>query len=162
MSSKDVIESLEKLVSIMAIVVGGAWAYWRFGVTREAEWNLEVTVAGTVLPYGSHADKKILVVVAKLANVGKTVFVPSDDGITLKLSRLNKDGYSEGLVIDDELAALGEEISMLRYYNEYYIEPGCTYEEVEAVFVPADTIVSAIVTAHGQGTSVDGEAIITT
>jgi hypothetical protein len=160
-NTKDAIENLEKLVSAVAIIIGGAWAYWRFGVTREGEWNLEVTVDAKALPYGTFNTLKVLVVTAKLANVGKTLFLPGKDGVKLTLSWLNNK-MSCGKSIDDALKRLGDEIDMLRYYDNYYIEPGCTYREVEAIVVPANAIVSVIVTAHGLDTSVDGEVVVCT
>lgn len=46
------VDMLNKLVTTVAIVVGGLWALWIFVISRAGQWNLQLTVSPCDLPYG--------------------------------------------------------------------------------------------------------------
>jgi hypothetical protein len=44
--------TLEHVAKVAAIVLGGIWAYWRFGWTRERSTKLTIDLSHSTYPYG--------------------------------------------------------------------------------------------------------------
>lgn len=67
--AKDWIDLAFKLVSLIAIPIGGWWAFHNFSITDTDKWNPKIAVSAEVLPYD--AQSSLLVVHVKPKNIGK-------------------------------------------------------------------------------------------
>ena len=47
-------QAVQNWATAIAILVGGAWAYYRFGIKRESETALAIDLAHSIVPYGSN------------------------------------------------------------------------------------------------------------
>jgi hypothetical protein len=157
--AKEQISALQNLVAVVAVIIGGAWALQRFIFTREAEWNVQVTVKPTFLPYD--ADSHLMVVDVFLKNVGKVRFRAGLRGIELEVDEL-VGNVDMGKPLNRSPVTKEGPIPMLEVNREHYdIEPGCEYHEVEAVLVPKNKLLAVSVTVFDNDElSVDGEVII--
>lgn len=110
------ISEISSLVTILAILLAGAWTLYRFGLSREQYPKLQFDLS--VNPLGTSRDKKVVELVAVISNKGiarqyikgfrfniltfddQTPFDMSDTRIEkrLKFNKLNKgvDGESKG------------------------------------------------------------------
>ncbi len=161
-AAKDPASALQNLVTVVAIVIGGMWAFQRFVITRETAWNVQVTVTPTVLPYDANCH--LMVVKVSLKNVGKVIFRAGRKGIELKVDELlKKAAVGEPFLSKlNRKAITAKPIPMLDDDAKLYeIEPGGEYHEVEAMLVPKDVFLAVSVTVFGDDElPVDEEVIV--
>jgi hypothetical protein len=139
------VDMLNKLVTTVAIVVGGFWALWIFVISRAGQWNLQLTVSPCDLPYGE--GLRLLQVGVGLKNVGKIKITPGRKGCTVAVRRFDR-GLSLGASLHWEQGKpVIENVDILQVYrqqdgsySEYEIEPGAEYRESLNVVVPEDTV----------------------
>jgi hypothetical protein len=104
----DHVDILGKLITTVAILVGGIWAYRNFVLERTDIPNAQVLVDSQVLPYSK--DKVLLVVNVTLKNAGKRVVKVGEKGCTVSVMLIPQDEpltkrlkFSEGqAVVKDE------------------------------------------------------------
>jgi hypothetical protein len=77
-------DAAQKWTSVAAIVVGGAWAYYRFGLRREREAALGIDLSFTSVPYDS--TSYLVAFDLTLANKG---------GVRLTARRKRRPAYSD-------------------------------------------------------------------
>ena len=65
---KDIAEAIQALVTTLAIIIGGIWAYFRFRIQRERYARLEFNLDLSVL--GNYADKILIEAIAIVENKG--------------------------------------------------------------------------------------------
>lgn len=63
-----------KCVSIIAIIVGGIWAWWRFDIFRADVDNVSVEVAAETAPYDQH--QSLVIIHVKPHNLGRVLSSP--------------------------------------------------------------------------------------
>jgi len=66
---KNLTESVDHILTAIAILVGGAWTLWKFGLFREKYPGMEITVGFAYL--GSNNGQEILELFAIVENKGK-------------------------------------------------------------------------------------------
>ena len=154
--AKEPISAAQDIVSIAAILIGGAWAMQRFGLSREWAWNLQVTAKPTILPYN---DCSLLVVDVYLKNIGRILFRPKRKGVILKVYQVAQDLQAGQSALDNRTRII-KPTNLIEDYGYYYIEPGCEYHEVASFVVPKGVLLAVVVTAYGVGATVDDVAII--
>jgi len=62
------------LAQIIALVVGGGWALWRFGLTRESRTFLDLSTSARVVD--TAADSMLVVVTVQMKNIGSSRIDP--------------------------------------------------------------------------------------
>jgi hypothetical protein len=136
--AKDWSDVVLKWVTIIAIAVGGWWAYYNFSITDTAEINPVISVSADVLPYD--AQNALLVAHIKPENVGKVPveLTGGKTGGDISLTiRVLTSGIKLGRVEEDKLpqqAALDSLVA--ENSGDYIIEPGVKYDDVRAFVVP--------------------------
>ena len=134
-----IIEDLYYIIAGLAILVGGAWAYWIFVIRRQGVWNLRVSLDTDIVPYTS--SKRILSIYVVLKNVGNVKVTPSPKGCRVSVYVLPKTYKGGELISFENHTALVKELDILRRYKEkgaywgYEIEPNCEYKEAEFLVV---------------------------
>ena len=133
------VELVNKSVTTLAIVVAGAWAYWRYILHRERIWNLEMTLQAEHLNYS--VDSELLIIKLKLKNVGKVKIMPGPSGCRVSCRKVPHNVGLGQVVEWKKCDPVIDEIDILRHYRisggypKYEIEPGCEYHESETLVV---------------------------
>jgi len=128
-----------KLLTMVAIVVGGYWAYFQFRVTRTDVTNVQLTVVADVLPYST--ESRLLLIHVKPKNVGK-VLVDPPQAFSVTVRNFPTD-VKGGIVDIDKHPNAYPPIDLLRRFPDgYELEPGIEYDELVAIVVPKGTMYS--------------------
>lgn len=135
-----IVEILNQILTALAIVVGGIWAYWNFVLKRTGVWNLQLTIVPQVIPYLK--DKRLLVINVTLKNVGKVKITPGPSGCRVSVRKLSRNlglgkqlEWKEAKKIIDSVDVLRHYRDGGREYSNYEIEPNCEYHELETLVV---------------------------
>lgn len=129
----DWADFLLKVVSIIAIVIGGLWAYFQFDLSRAAIDNIQMTVSSESQPYGN--DTRLLLIHVKPKNIGKVLVMPGKSGFVVTVRKIPGD-LKQGVVGLEKIPELYKVDLMKRFPDGYELEPGVEYDEVVAVVVP--------------------------
>ncbi|MEM5316530.1 hypothetical protein [Paraburkholderia sp. JHI869] len=125
--------------SLIAIPVGGWWAYHNFTVEDTHEANPNVTVTAEVQPFNE--SSRLLVVHVKPKNVGK-IPIELDGGKKGDISvdvRVLPSKLPDGLVKVDALPIKYRAANIVsKFKGGYVMEPGIDYDEVQMFVVPKD------------------------
>jgi hypothetical protein len=130
----NLLENLQRVFTILAIIVGGLWAYFRFFKGRTYKPRLEPTISGTVTCKNSMS---YLVTTVRIKNVGLSDQKIHQAGTSMKIYIFSSsmipaaDGSNPGAELPewDHVATL----PILKHHR--WVEPGETVEEQELVLV---------------------------
>lgn len=151
--AKDWADFALKAVSVLAIIAGGSWAYYKFRLTDTTASNIQLTVSTEVLQYTE--DYRLLLIHVKPKNIGKVPVTPGKDGLIVSIYKFPSD-RKPGPVGLDSLPAIHKTDVLKKFTDGYELEPGVEYDEVEALIVPKGTIFMAkAVMDLGDKTEVD-------
>jgi hypothetical protein len=137
---KIIVEIVQALATVLALVVGGVWAFFRFVAKREHVWNLDMTTNTAIEQYSS--GMCLLVVRVTLKNVGAVPITPGPEGLLLSVRAVptNLDCFHSIEWKECEPRQL-EDYNMIGKYDPlksgYLLEVGCTYQESHGVIVEA-------------------------
>jgi hypothetical protein len=129
------VDIASKVITSIAILFGGGWAFWTFVMTRAGVWNLQLDVTSSDVPY----DRcRLLTITVKLRNIGKVMIKPAKEGCTIEIRRLDRNlQVGEVFEWDTAVTVLPEiEIIITRFEGKYDIEPGAEYREYLSCAVP--------------------------
>jgi hypothetical protein len=135
---KDWGDVLIKWVTVIAILIGGWWAYHNYSIADTAEINPIINVSAEVLPYNN--DSRLLVTHIKPDNVG-VVPVELTGGkiggdISITISKIPPD-LSQGRIEASKLSQLyGIKSLVAENDGSYIIEPHARYDDVRVFVVP--------------------------
>jgi hypothetical protein len=140
-----------KLVTALAILVGGIWAYRNFNLERTDVPNPQLLVDPQILPYTN--EKVLLVVNVTAKNVGKRVVRVNENGCTVSLALIPHDEPLHTRLKFAEDKAVVKDVNILDeyYVNEewrYEIEPGAEYHEVYRGVMPRGAYAHVKVSLH--------------
>lgn len=130
-------DPLSKWAAIIAVLAGGAWALYRFGLSGATDWAINLSISTQVIPY--HDDLALLVIHVHPKN-------PRDQEVNLDPGRdaykvtveWIPDGKPIGTVMDDNLPASGvfpATISMMPK-DGYTFLPGADFDDATSIVVP--------------------------
>ncbi|OGH06570.1 MAG: hypothetical protein A2W22_02820 [Candidatus Levybacteria bacterium RBG_16_35_11] len=128
-----------QFATAIAIIAGGAWAYWNFVIKRVNVWNLSVVIDPEIYPY--KGSKKLLVINVTLKNVGNVKISPGSKGCRLTVYKLPKNKNTGESLDWEKYKTLLKDVDILRRYKGkrgyqgYEIEPNCEYDEFETLVV---------------------------
>ena len=126
-----------KLMTILAIPIGGWWAYHNFSITATSEWNPEIRVTTEVFPYD--LKSMLLVIHARPKNIGKVpieLYGNNKGDITVQIEELPSE-HEIGRIGEKELVQVHEIKSLVAENNgEYDLQPGVEYDDLQYFVVP--------------------------
>jgi hypothetical protein len=128
-----------KVITSIAILLGGGWAFWTFVITRAGMWNLQLDITSTDVPYDAC---RLLTITVKLRNIGKVMIEPAQErGCTIEIRRLERSlALGEAFKWESAVAVLEETDIISHYEGNYYIEPGAEYREYLSCPVPEGSL----------------------
>ena len=130
-SSQDILDLIDKVTKISALVIGGAWAYQNYLRGRTFKKRLELRISGREIPI---KDARLLSGTALIKNVGLSKFPIEQRGTGILLISLKAPAPSQG-----SAKMLEEEIGVSEVFTDHaWIEPGETISEDFLVRLPAD------------------------
>jgi len=133
---KDIAQGVSAIASTLAIMLGGAWAYWKFSVQREREPRAEFDLTAEFV--GKQDDKWLIEVSARLANKGKVRHPMNNATISLRYLRAG-DTISES---DDprhfRQLAFPHSIGRRPVWKDSYIDPDLEFRNSYVTWVPAN------------------------
>ena len=134
---QDRADLLLKLLSIIAIVAAGVWAYVQFDITRTAEANVQVNLSTEYHKYSE--DARLLLVHIKPKNIGKVVVSPGKKGFVVSIKSIPKN-LKMGAVDLEKLPEIYKVDLTKRFPDGYDLEPGVEYDEIVALIVPKNSL----------------------
>lgn len=156
--AKDWADLLLKVVSIVAIIAGGWWAYYQFWVTDTTASNIQLALSTEVVKYSG--DYRLLLIHAKPRNIGKVLVTPGKDGFLISVRKL-PDELKPGVVDLKSLPEIYRVNLLKRFPDGYEMEPGVEYDEVETLIVQKGGLYSVkAVMDLGDNTEVDQTTIV--
>jgi hypothetical protein len=162
--AKDWGDVLLKWITIIAIPVGGWWAYYNFSITDSAEANPVISVSADVLPYDEH--NALLVAHLKPKNVGKVPIeltggkIGGDISLTIRV--LTSD-IKPGRIEEGKLPEQASIVSLVAENSgDYIIEPNVEYDDVRAFIVPKGNtyFVNGVLTLPNPSGKSEDEALV--
>jgi hypothetical protein len=134
-AAKDPVETLEHLVTIAAVVLGGAWAYFKFVRGRVFTTRLEPTVAGRMVQAG---NARFAVVTVSIHNVGLTRV-----DIDKARSTVEVLAYPPGNYLPEFHNAFLDTLGVIRAVAHHaWIEPDECVVEEHVVALPAQPLLA--------------------
>lgn len=130
-SSPAILDVIDKVTKIAALLVGGAWTYLNYLRGRTFKKRLELRISGKEIQNG---DARFLSGTALIKNVGLSKFPIEQRGTGILLSSLKAPAPSQyaALMLEEEIGA--SEV----FTDHAWIEPGETISEDFLVRLPAD------------------------
>ncbi len=135
--AKDWADLVLKVMSIAAIIVAGAWAYYQFWVTDTTDSNIELGISTEVLQYSG--NDRLLIIHVRPKNIGKVLVSP--EHLTISVKNLPTDLKLGAVDLGKQKERYSTDI-LNNYKDGYDLEPGVLYDEVVALIVPKGIILS--------------------
>jgi hypothetical protein len=127
--AKNILEVAQKALTILALLAGGVWGYYKFFKGRVFRIRLEPTISGRVLPLN---NSTYLLVTISLKNVGLSKVDLEQEGTGLRLST-----HKAVPRLDDPIEADWSHLTTFPVFREHaWIEPGETITEDRMFVVP--------------------------
>jgi len=127
--ARDIADTLNKLVQIFAIIVGGWWTYFKFIKGRAYQESLIPMVSGKLLTIDSQT---YLVANIRLENVGQSLIEFAPDASTLRIFDYTSSPSSEIIAVKDN--QLGQFVAV----DKLSIEPNEIIQRTVFMSVPVD------------------------
>ncbi|MCK9206982.1 MAG: hypothetical protein M0P66_07720 [Salinivirgaceae bacterium] len=89
-------EFFTNIITSVGILLGGMWAYRKFNVRNEGQWNANFKVSTETLQTGN--DENIVSVVITIENIGDKKITPTPKGLTVQLFKAGNDTAAFGLI----------------------------------------------------------------
>ncbi|MCA8094431.1 hypothetical protein LGM65_26755 [Burkholderia anthina] len=153
-----------KGLSCLAIIVAGAWALWIFGLGGSRDWQLNLTIDASVLPYRD--DLRIVVVHVHAKNPRPVTFQLSSkagDTYELRVRQVTPDKGANAVIDEDSGTILATADLMTGTGGLYEFLPGAEMDDMRMFILPAGTTVAitAAVTQHKSRPDEDTNAVST-
>lgn len=150
---KDWVELTLKVMSVLAIIAGGIWAYYQFRLTETTSSNIQLTINTEIVNYSD--EYQLLVIHVKPKNIGKVLVVPDKDGLVVTVREIPRNQQT-GAINLENLPILHSSDLLKKFTAGYELEPGVEYDEIETLVVPKGKIYAIkAVMDLGDNTEVD-------
>jgi hypothetical protein len=134
---------LLRLFTFIALVAGGAWAFYLYHLSGSDDWGINISLETKVLPY--HDKLRLLVVHVKSKNPRKVnVELRSKlgDSYTLSVRKLPADAKAETVFEEDQGDLINKIDLMKSAEGDYEILPGAEMDDMRVFVLPINTTVS--------------------
>ncbi|HDR9084571.1 hypothetical protein [Burkholderia vietnamiensis] len=148
----DIADLALKVLSCLAIIGGGIWAYYQFDLAGATNWQSNLSIETQVLPYRDNL--RLLVVHVKSKNPRNVSFrlVNKDgDSFVLRVQRVPDDAKTNTLIAPDKRATLVPDIDLLADTGgEYEFAPNAEMDDMRtiALKVGSTVVLTADMEAH--------------
>jgi hypothetical protein len=135
------IELALKILTFIALFVGGGWALYLYQAAGGDGWAINIKLEAKVLPY--HDNLRLLVVNVKAINARKfevELDPKIGDMYELRFSKLPS-VMKENSVIDEAGGDLMQRVSLLPQDSTYDFMPGLEMDDMRTIVVPAKSTV---------------------
>lgn len=133
---KDAAAAIADIVSAVAIILGGIWAYWKFAVQREREPRAEFDLSAEFV--GKQDGKWLIEVSARLANKGKVRHPMTEATLNVRyLLSLDTVGESQDVTHFRQLS-FPHSIGRRKIWTDSYIDPGLEFRNSYVTWVPEE------------------------
>lgn len=131
---QKVAEILNNVITPIAIIIGGLWAYRKFNIRNEGQWNANLSVSTETIY--QNEDEKLVSVNISIDNIGNKKITPTKNGLTVTLYKANSK-LSDNCIVDDwiENTEMSRDI-LTSYKNDdrdyteaWNLDSGATYNE---------------------------------
>jgi len=153
-----------KGLSCLAIIVAGAWALWIFGLGGSRDWQLNLTIDASVLPYRD--DLRIVVVHVHAKNPRPVKFQLSSkvgDMYELRVRQVASDKGTNAVIDEDSGTILAKADLMSGTGGLYEFLPNAEMDDMRMFILPAGATIAitAAVTQHKGKSDEDSNSVST-
>ncbi|KWB49159.1 hypothetical protein WL35_07935 [Burkholderia ubonensis] len=145
MKKIEIADFVIRLLTLLAVVCGGLWAWYLYVESGATDWQNNITIKTEVLPY--HDDLRLLVVHVQSKNPRPTKFELENskhDSFELRVHTLPA-GATVGKVFDEDEGDLLAHADLLKSAGgDYVFLPQAEMHDMRAIVVKANTWVSVI------------------
>ncbi|MCP1120505.1 hypothetical protein [Robbsia andropogonis] len=153
-----------KILSCVAIVAGGGWALWTFVLGGSKDWQLNLSVDASVMPYRDNLRMIVVHVHAKNPRpVALELRSKDHDSYSLKIRQIDTGGKA-GDVIEEGTGKIVATADLLKTAGgDYEFLPGADMDDMPAFILPLGSTVeiTATVTRREGGIDEDSNATST-
>ncbi|MFM0275783.1 hypothetical protein PQR37_30230 [Paraburkholderia nemoris] len=140
----EIADLVLKVLSCLAIIGGGVWAYYQFDISGSTGWQNNLALETQVLPY--HDDLRLLVVHVKSKNPRNVEFnlVKKDgDSFVLRVQRVADDAKVNTIVDLDRRNVVVPDIDLLANTGgEYDFAPNAEMDDVRTIVLQVGSTVA--------------------
>ncbi|KVG35093.1 hypothetical protein WK72_21590 [Burkholderia ubonensis] len=131
----DIADLALKVLSCLAILGGGVWAYYQFHIAGATNWQNNLSIETQVLPYRD--DLRLLVVHVKSKNPRSVEFhlVAKDgDSFVLRVQRVSDDAKANTLIAPGKRDVVVPDIDLLANTGgEYDFAPNAEMDDMRTI-----------------------------
>ncbi|MBN3843952.1 MULTISPECIES: hypothetical protein [Burkholderia] len=145
MKKIEVADFVIRLLTLAAIVGGGAWAWYQYTEGGATDWQNNITLKTEVLPY--HDDLRLLVVHVQSKNPRPNKFELTDskhDSFELRVRRLVPDAKAGNVFHEDEGDLIASADLLKLAGGDYEFLPQAEMDDMQTIVVKANTWLSVI------------------
>ncbi|WP_071756663.1 hypothetical protein [Burkholderia ubonensis] len=148
----DIADLALKVLSCLAILGGGVWAYYQFDIAGATNWQSNLSLETQVLPYRD--DLRLLVVHVKSKNPRSVAFrlVKQDgDSFVLRVQRVVDDAKANTIIAPDKHDTVVPDIDLLADTGgEYDFAPNAEMDDMRTIVlkVGSTVVLTADMEAH--------------
>lgn len=124
-----------KVLSCIAIIGGGVWAYYQFKIAGSTDWQNNLALETQVLPY--HDDLRLLVVHVKSKNPRNVTFnlrKKDGDSFVLRVQRIEDDAKVNTIIDPDERNVVVPDMDLMANTGgEYEFAPNAEMDDMRTI-----------------------------
>ncbi|WP_406867595.1 hypothetical protein [Paraburkholderia fungorum] len=139
----EIADLVLKVLSCLAIIGGGVWAYYQFEIAGSTDWQNNLALETQVLPY--HDDFRLLVVHVKSKNPRNVEFnlVKKDgDSFVLRVQRVADDAKVNTIIDPDRHNVVVPDIDLLANTGgEYDFAPNAEMDDMRTIVLKVGSTV---------------------
>ncbi|MBR8032823.1 hypothetical protein [Burkholderia vietnamiensis] len=139
----DIADLTLKVLSCLAIIGGGIWAYYQFDIAGATNWQSNLSIETQVLPYRD--DLRLLVVHVKSKNPRSVAFrlVKTDgDSFVLRVQRVPDEAKANTIIAPDKRDAVVPNIDLLADTGgEYEFAPNAEMDDMRTIVLKVGSTV---------------------
>lgn len=153
----DIADLALKVLSCLAILGGGVWAYYQFDIAGATNWQSNLTIETQVLPYRD--DLRLLVVHVKSKNPRSVAFrlIKKDgDSFVLHVQRVSDDAKANTIVALGKQDAVVPDIDLLADTGgEYEFAPNAEMDDMRTIVLKVGSTVALTADMEANNGSLD-------
>jgi hypothetical protein len=156
LSVKDSVEIVGTLVTMLATILAGAWAYYQFIRGRVLNPRITMKLSGTLL---QRTNGTYVLCTVEMTNIGLGLTRITRKGTALSVVGCDLPTESDRNAVNLRQVVLAT-VSLFRAHG--WLEPGCTVHEQHIIALPARSMVAVLLEGRvvAQGVSFTATSIV--
>lgn len=138
--SSELADLVLKILSSLALIVGGVWAYFQFSIGGGQDWMNKMTIQAQVLPYQEKLRLVVVHVKSKNPRFVQTDLDPKQDAFKLILRKL-PDGLLSGAVIQEDDGEVMKSVDLLPADGSQ-LSPSAEFDDMVTFVLPVGITVN--------------------